>query len=374
MPPIIKVLNEDRIKNIDNCIYKIRKGFPVLYKNSFYKTQNLYHYTSFEKLFNILEGDALWASRSRFSNDSTEDMALGENWIKQEQYYGDNYILCFCDTDDILSQWRGYCPQGGASICFSFPSEYSSYTLLHNDYDETSATKINNFEIYKNRPMPVVYCKSPQTLAKGIETDDLIKFFEDPKIQSLNISSSDMAPYLKNGYFYEEREFRLVFDNSNGELSKCIRFRKLKDGSRVPFIVVKYGDIIEGRRLLSLTYDKTAVNNLFKQNITNRFRTPIIIPFGKDQEDICIALSRKIKEHKKELFKDDRKYVELKRCENNPIQIICEGHLPIVSITVSPAPNQEYMKEVIERFCKSKYWLQNVEVKCSKIPYIAPKL
>lgn len=367
----IKVLNEDKIKSIHKCIYSIRKGFPALYENPFYKANKLYHYTSFEKLFNILEGDALWASRSRFSNDSTEDMILGEEWIEREQYYGDNYIVCFCDKDDILSQWRAYCPRGGVSIGFGFPSKYSSYTLLHNDYDETVATKINNFEVYRNCPIPVVYCKPPKTHLRGIEPDDLLKFFES---SGISVDASSIAPYLKNSYFHEEREFRLVFDNSNGELSKCIKFRKLEDGSQIPYIVVKWGDMLENGRLLSLTYDEITINKLFEDHIKNKFRCPIIIPAGKDQSNVCIALSNKIKEYKKTLFKDKNSYVEQKRWTNNPIKVICDGHLPIISLTISPAPNQAYMKEVIERYCKSKYWLQNVEVKCSPIPYVTPKL
>lgn len=105
----------------------------------------------------------------------------------------------------------------------------------------------------------------------------------------------------------------------------------------------------------------------------SKYRRPII-PFGKDQPQIYASFFQRIREYKKTLFKDENNYPDQIRWERNPVQIICDGHLPIVSITVSPSLEQEHMKEVIERFCQSKYWLQNVKVKCSKIPYIARKL
>lgn len=369
----LKLLNEDNIKNIDDCIYKVQNNFPRLCTNHHRNgSKRLYHYTSFSKLFDILDGDSFWASRSRFSNDSTEEKIFGDQWALKEQYYGDNYILCFCEKDDILSQWRGYCPQGGASIGFEFPIGFSTYTVLHNDYDKTSLVTGSNFEIYKNRPLPVLYCKAPNSFISGIEPDDLLMLLKSPEFKHVNIS--DIVPYLKNSFFKEELEYRLVFNNSNNELEKCINFRKLDDGSMVPYVIIKYGDFVERDRHLSITYDENEINSIFDNCIKNSLTEPIVIPYGRDQADVYAILSKKIKEYKKSLFKEEKMYVEKKLWLKRPIKVICEGHLPIVSITVSPSPRQEYMKEVIERFCQSKYWLQNVEVKCSQIPYIAPKI
>lgn len=373
----INEINEERIENIEKCMCKINENFPSLLKEFIPGApQLLYHYTSFEKLFNILDNDSFWASRSRFSNDSTEDRILGANWLKREQYYGDNYIICFSDEDDILSQWRGYCPQGGVSIGFRFPEGYSTYTLLHANYDEKSSPSFKNFELYKNRLYPVIYCPPNEEIA-GSDTERLLNFFEEPQIQNMNLCASDIVPYLKNDLFHEEHEYRLVFDNSNKELEKCVRFRKLADGSMVPYIVVKCGNLLESGRKLSITYDEKIIEDVLNKSINfdcSKYRRPIIIPFGKDQPQIYASFFQRIREYKKTLFKDENNYPDQIRWERNPVQIICDGHLPIVSITVSPSPEQERMKEVIERFCQSKYWLQNVQVKCSKIPYIAPKL
>ena len=76
------------------------------------KPQNLYHYTSLSILFKIIEGDALWFSNTRFSNDSSEEKMIDDNCIYFKRSTPDNYLFCFCGDSDQLSQWRGYCCNG----------------------------------------------------------------------------------------------------------------------------------------------------------------------------------------------------------------------------------------------------------------------
>ena len=58
-----------------------------------------------------------------------------------------------------------------------------------------------------------------------------------------NIELEDILPYLKNSIFFEEKESRMVFSNIDGRLSKCIHFRILQNGVKVPYIIVKAGNI-----------------------------------------------------------------------------------------------------------------------------------
>ena len=51
------------------------------------------------------------------------------------------------------------------------------------------------------------------------------------------------------------------------------------------------------------------------------------------------------------------------------MSIICQGHLPITKITLAPTSDKELLKKKLEIFCKSKYWLRNVEICTSKLPY-----
>ena len=386
--PHIVIKNEIRLDQIDSCLRKLYE----LFRDSFLDTEesrnsgrkSLFHYTLFSKLFDILEGDAFWASRSRFSNDSTEDMLFDCKWLEKKQYYGDNYIVCFSTGGDLLSQWRGYCPQGGASIEFDILDSHT-YTLFHEDVDSKAMPNGDDVASYKNVPFPVLYSQpefkndeDETAICRGPIIVDLRKRLEEYIVSKINdpsnvLSEIDIIPFLKNGYFFEEMEHRLVFDNTDGSLEKCIRFRKEADGSRVPYIVVKYGYILESNRDLRLTFTDERITEIFEAKKSGLDNKAIVIPCGINQEVVCRDFSQKILQYKKEIYAADdetNKHI----WEQSPIRIICDGHLPVRSITVSPSPQQEYMKEVIERFCRSRYWLQNVEVKCSPIPYIAPRI
>jgi hypothetical protein len=98
------------------------------------------HYTSIDTAFNILDSDSFWATNVRFSNDAMEERLLKiDNIIDR-----DDYVVCFCTKNDKLSQWRGYCHDGGMAINLdlNFTQEYS---VLHADYETTG-----NYIIYEN--------------------------------------------------------------------------------------------------------------------------------------------------------------------------------------------------------------------------------
>ncbi len=372
-------LNEFKLLSVTKAINGLISGFPAESRPAAKSTCTdiIYHYTYIYKLFFILEGDSFWASRSRFSNDSTEGEILGEEWINLEHYYGDNYIVCFCGDNDKLSQWRGYCPNGGASIGFKFISE-STYTICKSGMSEPKS----NMELYKNTPLPVIYCRMDNRAENDNGIYDVKENLQNSwkEIEQLlpetnkglyKIGLRDIVPYLKSGYFIEESEYRLMFDNSNGELEDYIQFRTLTDGTKIPYIIVKCGDLLRGEHSIKRYFSTEKIGEIFKEHIESRIREPIVIPAGKDQKDVCREFTKLFNQHKIERANTPK--LE-KRWEANPLRIICEGHLPIVSITVSPSPKQKYIKEVIERFCKSKYWLQNVEINCSNIPYINPNI
>jgi len=107
----------------------------------------LYHYTSAAGLKGIVESGELWASNARYLNDSAEILLgirhlrtilkahkknqnapnearlLDEvwQWIPLLENVSDRaYAVCFCETDDLLGQWRGYANMGGGySIGFN---------------------------------------------------------------------------------------------------------------------------------------------------------------------------------------------------------------------------------------------------------------
>lgn len=307
---------------------------------------NFWHYTSLPVLFSILDGNEFWASNVRFSNDAMEERMLKLDSMDTR----DDYIACFCAKDDILSQWRGYCHDGGAAIklYFDFPQDYS---ILHSDFDTSG-----EYEVYENTPLPVVYL-NPDLRAENLRKQ--IKDVIDSRGYSDDIELEDMLPYMKNGYFFEERESRMVFSNINGSLSKCIRFRTLEDGVKVPYIVVRHG--VAGKMKGNSSTDIAKFDNDYIADMADK-DMPIWIEEGADQEAKFYEASRRVEEYVKQ--------EELYR----PVKVFCKGKLPIEEITVAPTYDRERKAEQIKRFCMSKYWLKNVEVKVSKIPYIQPAL
>lgn len=58
--------------------------------------------------------------------------------------------------------------------------------------------------------------------------------------------------------------------------------------------------------------------------------------------------------------------------ENAHMRIHCEKHLPIRKIMVAPTYDRERTAEKIKRYCWSNYWLRDVDVTYSQIPFIPP--
>jgi hypothetical protein len=117
-------------------------------------THRLYHYTTADGLRGIIENDELWATSAYYLNDSAEitygceivSEAL-DSWLSEQiqdkksfaVMLGENlqiffrrdlldiggnrviFLACFCENDNLLSQWRTYGQSGGYSIGFAVP-------------------------------------------------------------------------------------------------------------------------------------------------------------------------------------------------------------------------------------------------------------
>ena len=160
--------------------------------------------------------------------------------------------------------------------------------------------------------------------------------------------------------FYEEKESRVVFSNIAGKLSKCIRFRTLKDGVKVPYMVIKSGNV--GKMFGNCLTDIKEFKDFKKLEQYSLSKEAIWIDEGFDQEEKYYEVMECVNEYEK------------KNESGFPINVFCRGHLPIESITVAPTYDRERKTEQIKRFCMSKYWLRNVDVRPSEIPYIRPAL
>jgi len=318
-----------------------------------YKVPQLYHYTSLLKLFLVLENDELWFSGARFTNDSSEEILLGDEWLYNNEYHSDSYIFCIGDTYDLLSQWRGYCPNGGASIGFDV-ARLLKYNILHADFNKTG-----KFNTVGGIALPVLYTtkeSSKKADAQGIIRIIEAKLREDSengnKYSLLRVN--DFVPYIKHYAFHEEKERRILISNSNGDLSRCVRFRPQENGTKLPYIVIKFGhvNILHEKQL---RISKTKIKTIYDNRVNPK---SIIIPICSNQEEVC--------QHVRKYIKDQ----VIATGNDINIRVFCEGHLPIRSIKIAPMVDQSRVMEQVKIFCQSRYWLRDVEVTMSSIPYV----
>lgn len=174
----------------------------------------LYHYTTSFGLSGILNSKSIWLSDPRYLNDGLEikygvqlfesvlhDAATSFDKsaepyiakIKKELYTTEqtHYVASFCETDDLLSQWRGYANSGvGYSIGFKSESlaKNSESVLKKVIYDKEEQVKA--ILSYINKCIPA-------------STTDYAAFDVSTDLFSLLLS-------LKHSSFSEEREWRLI--------------------------------------------------------------------------------------------------------------------------------------------------------------------
>ena len=346
-PDLLSILKEKKA-----VLEDIRAGFDTLQSLTDRKPmRGLCHYTSLPTLFSILESDSLWATATRFSNDSSEELIFSDTTcFKKTGIKMDNFLLCLSQNEDCLSQWRGYCPNGGGAIELDLirPQQYS---VLYANYDTTS-----QYKLVENAPLRVLYVPKNRELHEEIMR--VLQRKEDDPSNLLKMYN--LLPYFKNAAFHEEGEWRLLFENTTNTFSPCIRFRTLSNGAKVPYLVVKCGKVSDN--LSQCAFDITKYSSdeaLRKQKEQHEL---IKIPQGNDQEAVYYQMKEIIHKHKTNSKETWSKYP----------RIVCEGHLPVQRIILAPTYNRERLKEEVQRFCNSIYWLQDVEVFCSEIPYIPP--
>ena len=381
----------DHIETIGNS--NTTKLAPINAKTKYVK------YTPISTLYKMLESDSLYLFCSELSNDLSENSFFHNKAT-------DSFITCFyqCSTtdrsknySDVYSQWTSYCMEGGASIEFFFGQGILSltnisvsadiklsienaintvyqnrsgifdYSILCNDYKKT-----NHFIKMRTFPFQVQYYNDDYYSTQSAET--FFPRIDDTYIQQINtiltnlkLTPYEVSPYFKHSGFIQENEARLVFQNTANELNHCIQFLQKKDGALVPYIEIKFGDMDKNSRPCSFVEMsdsepmETKIQEMLKNSNPFKFNRmyPIIIPQGHNQEKIYEIVEETIKKLGQERKIDKRALPK----------VICQGHLPITKITLAPTHDRKTQRKMLEIYCKSKYWLRNVEICESRIPY-----
>ncbi len=357
--------------------------------------KSLYHYTSREVFWLIMEEESFLARHIMFSNDYEENKIGREKISKAIKNFNNDlmdteaspFMICFCEEGDLLSQWRGYAKEGVA-IEFDFSkglyglgegfSSYYCYTIMNNkDSGGGYFSKDDNIIVTAiASPYSVIYVKD----RSGV--DDIIK----EKISQIKKSVEEnrqqyivgMIPYIKNGKFAEEKEYRLIFDmkqiisdNQQHLLNQKYVYLDV-NGIKKPNIRVKFGDqsitkeetiklyctndnwkkILEELKQ-ELNRDKINIELVMDKKKYKMLTSEIVVSNGKFQEQVCVRLRSKMRQQTPSI---------------RNVKVWCDGHLPVRRITVGPSQDAELMKCSIEEYLKTKYWMRDIKVDISKIP------
>lgn len=389
-----------------------------------------YQYREFDSFWTILKSDSLWATDARFSNDSQEqqfgtDTLTCELDEKSKEFLelNEDYIVCFCAEDDKLSQWRGYAAKGGVSMGFDFGGAVPFHIPLANQElkydmqkDEYCRVFVQSGWVCYLDPNEGQKTRRDRISSLGTVKESLSDAAQEEYLNDLKKA----APFIKHNGFAEENEWRLVFRNEDHKLSPCVRYRGPDAlGVMRPYIVIRPGDPEYNKRpcVIRLYVNEKISSDLlaFLQKeldsiddmdgiVIDSCRSSAGIQDKRD--DFCFGCTRRRFTKREQLcryhigkpiyqmyVRKDENSIIISQGENQKrvfqivhdcvarflkekrdiyegkIPVWCEGHLPIRSLTVGPCIRQKEIVESIQHYCKHVYWLNDVKITASQIPF-----
>jgi hypothetical protein len=198
--------------------------------------ERLFHYTSSEGLLGILEAADLWATDVRYMNDATEfEHGLGlirdglaplmadhrpsvKTFAEAASGLLDGYrrnlnvyAACFCESGDLLSQWRGYSRGvGGFAIGFEsrhfLPRLTPTFKLIKVLYDEQRQRELVG-ELIGGIVSTLAEVKTAGAVGGDLAAEGAFGL--------VDWTFHDLALRFKNPGFSEEQEWRLVLVHSS---------------------------------------------------------------------------------------------------------------------------------------------------------------
>lgn len=356
----------------------------------------LYHYTSRDVFWKIMDGDSMLARHIMFSNDYHEN-EIGRRKITKAmkkvagiELTATNalpFMICFCENEDLLSQWRGYANEGIA-LEFDFTkglygleegfSTAHCYTVAHKEQDGDYLSEEGTDKDKKIfmgavvSPYKVIYTDGEDEPDKPVidRITGINNLFADD-IQQTAIS---MIPYIKNNKFIQEAEYRLIFDMNQlaaGEYRRLLAEKYFNidvDGVRKPNIRIKFGNQYKAHneKSLNVYYSDKALSDMMRE-----FKRKCIA------EGIDVSPIRKVRKYKMDsreilisegINQEKACYLLHRMLPDEKYKVWCDGHLPIRRIIVGPSKDAEFMKNSIKEYIKTKHWTESIDVELSKIP------
>lgn len=373
----------------------------------------LFHYATCETLWKILEGDCFWARNIRFSNDSKE-YRTGQNTIewfiennlelsKREKkdilsHIRENpmmyYMICFCESGDLLSQWRGYA-KNGVSIGLDFTGGSNNkekladhvefFSVLNNQKYQDSLKDTGERKKYYiedkslsflQMPYKVQYIQPGNRISEKKMGGVLNEIWQNGRTEERVGRLLHYIPFVKDKGFKEEAESRLIFDMEflgESEAHSCkVRSKKIdyldSDSMKKPFIRIEFGTAeAKLEEVQEVCFGKGVENLLHVLPTADKSRFNVNLRIDNEREGIYVGVGK----NQEEIVEWIEKYIEVWKVpqkQKERIKIWCEGHLPIRKVIIGPSEKQTDMKESLEHYKNTVYWLRYIDVEASKIP------
>ena len=267
--------------------------FPL---HSFQKDLVLYHYTTLDGLRGILQTNSLWCTDpsplgdpmelkygKRLVLDKLNEKIIVEKNIltveilKKLMNYLEFldpsfyrvFIACFCEDDNLLSQWRAYGRKGvGYNIGFNIKTDTMYSNILENHSDE-SYLILRKIIYNPEQQDEMISNNISNIIDEAKKVEDVLKsggeiskqWTTEAALETVNILF-DMILSLKSPVFKEEKEWRLIkvldpdrrpellkFRNINERLTPYLDtyiYDKVKDNYLCPISNIKIGPTLDG--------------------------------------------------------------------------------------------------------------------------------
>ena len=237
-------------------------------KHSSIDELKLYHYTTLKGLEGIINSRSIWLTHVSTLNDPSElkygeeiilnllDEVRGEerdeNILQLIKYLSEfvksfnaatfqTYVACFCEEENLLSQWRAYGARGGGyNLGFRFGSTTKFYHSLDEEKNSHVILRKIIYDLDEQRKLISNYISS---IIKSTNKA-IIHFKETTGIpdawstiaatEAVNILL-DLKLSFKNPVFAEEKEWRLIKGRQADYKPEQLMFRESNDGF-IPYL------------------------------------------------------------------------------------------------------------------------------------------
>jgi Protein of unknown function (DUF2971) len=192
----------------------------------------VFHYASNAGFIAIVKSKSIWASDIRYLNDSRDYTFAFEIFDEVFHRFGSapsarqakfialvveqleiirgwqTFVASFSEVDDLLSQWRGYCPPGqGVSIGFHSTlllgqSKTQDYRFVPCIYDRSKQIREVKNLISRTRPLP--------TRRRANNSSESTASTQLHLATEVAVALHELAARLKHPAFAGEKEWRLV--------------------------------------------------------------------------------------------------------------------------------------------------------------------